>query len=96
MNFEIAGKTAVVTAGSLGIGKATALSLAKEGANVAICGRDEGNLAAAVQDIQSQVDVNIFTSVVDVSDASQIQHFISEVQCEFGAVSILVNTAGGP
>lgn len=59
MNFEIAGKTAVVTAGSLGIGKATALSLAKEGANVAICGRDEGNLAAAVQDIQSQVDVNI-------------------------------------
>ncbi len=61
MNFEIAGKTAVVTAGSLGIGKATALSLAKEGANVAICGRDKGNLEAAVKDIQSQVDVNIFT-----------------------------------
>ncbi|MEC7185186.1 MAG: SDR family NAD(P)-dependent oxidoreductase, partial [Pseudomonadota bacterium] len=84
MNFEIAGKTAVVTAGSLGIGKATALSLAKEGANIAICGRDEGNLEAAVHDIQSQVDVNIFTSVVDVSDASQIHSFISEVRGEFG------------
>ena len=96
MNFEIVGKTAVVTAGSLGIGKATALSLAKEGANVAICGRDEGNLEAAVQDIQSQVDVNIFTSVVDVSDASQIQRFISEVRGEFGTISILVNNAGGP
>ena len=94
MNFEIAGKTAVVTAGSLGIGKATALSLAKEGANVAICGRDKGNLEAAVKDIQSQVDVNIFTSVVDVSDASQIHSFISEVRGEFGAISILVNNAG--
>ena len=40
--------------------------------------------------------MNIFTSVVDVSDASQIQRFISEVQGEFGAVSILVNNAGGP
>jgi len=96
MNFEIAGKTAVVTAGSLGIGKATALSLAKEGANIAICGRNEGNLEAAVHDIQSQVDVNIFTSVVDVSDASQIHSFISEVRGEFGTISILVNNAGGP
>ena len=96
MNFEITGKTAIVTAGSLGIGKATALSLAKEGANVAICGRDEGNLASVVQDIQSQVDVNVFTSVVDVSDETQIQRFITDVQDEFGLISILVNNAGGP
>jgi len=96
MNFEIAGKTAIVTAGSLGIGKATALSLAKEGANVAICGRNAENLAAAVKDIQTQGDVKIYTSVVDVTDAVQIERFISEVRDEFGAISILVNNAGGP
>lgn len=96
MNFEIAGKTAIVTAGSLGIGKATALSLAKEGANVAICGRNADNLAAAVKDIQTQGDVKIYTSVVDVTDAMQIERFISEVRDEFGAISILVNNAGGP
>ena len=96
MNFEIAGKTAIVTAGSLGIGKATALSLAKEGANVAICGRNAENLAAAVKDIQTQGDVKIYTSVVDVTDAMQIERFISEVRDEFGAISILVNNAGGP
>lgn len=96
MNFEIAGKTAIVTAGSLGIGKATALSLAKEGANVAICGRNAENLAAAVKDIQTQGDVKVYTSVVDVTDAMQIERFISEVRDEFGAISILVNNAGGP
>tara|TARA_E500000178_G_scaffold335744_1_gene372994 strand:- start:162 stop:935 length:774 start_codon:yes stop_codon:yes gene_type:complete len=96
MNFEIAGKTAIVTAGSLGIGKATALSLAKEGANVAICGRDEDNLAAAVKDIQAHRDVKVHTSVVDITDTLQIERFISEVRDEFGAISILVNNAGGP
>jgi 3-oxoacyl-[acyl-carrier protein] reductase len=96
MNFEIAGKTAIVTAGSLGIGKATAMSLAKEGANVAICGRNADNLAAAVKDIQTQGDVKVHTSVVDVTDAVQIERFISEVRDEFGAISILVNNAGGP
>ena len=53
MNFEIAGKTAVVPSGSLGIRKSIALSLAKEAANVAICGRDKGNLESAVKHIQS-------------------------------------------
>lgn len=96
MNFEIAGKTAIVTAGSLGIGKATAMSLAKEGANVAICGRNADNLAAAVKDIQTQGDVKVHTSVVDVTDAVQIERFISDVRDEFGAISILVNNAGGP
>jgi 3-oxoacyl-[acyl-carrier protein] reductase len=96
MNFEITGKTAIVTAGSLGIGKATAMSLAKEGAYVAICGRNAENLAAAVKDIQTQGDVKIYTSVVDVTDAVQIERFISEVRDEFGAISILVNNAGGP
>ena len=95
MNFEIAGKTAIVTAGSLGIGKATALSLAKEGANVAICGRDEDNLAAAVKDIQAHRDVKVHTSVVDITDTLQIERFISEVRDEFGAISILVNNASG-
>ena len=54
MDFDLAGKNALVTGGSHGIGLSTALALAKEGCNVAICARNSQRVAQVVQSIQSK------------------------------------------
>jgi NAD(P)-dependent dehydrogenase (short-subunit alcohol dehydrogenase family) len=87
------GKVAVVTGGSSGIGRATALALAAEGADIAVVGRN----AAALDEVAAQVgDLGrrAFPGAVDVRDEAQVGAFFDRTIAELGRVDIVVNNAG--
>lgn len=88
------GKTVVVSGGGSGFGKAIACLLARLGANVAICGRNEEKLAATVSLLES-IGAQVFSRSLTIRDPDQVDGFIEAVWDEFGALDLLVNNAGG-
>ena len=89
-----AAKVAIVTGGGTGIGKATALRLARDGFHVAICGRRPEPLEAVREQIASSD--GLCTAVpTDIREADQVNTFISRVMSDAGRVDVLVNNAGG-
>ncbi len=96
MNLELSGKTAIVSAGSKGLGKAIALGLAAEGARVAICSRSPDNLSQAAQEIQTKTGTDVLAIPVDVVKPDAITNFVDLVVQRLGKIDILVNNAGGP
>lgn len=94
MDLELIGKVAIVTGGSDGIGKAAATSLAREGAKVAIVGRTQGKLDAAIAEIKAETGGDVMGVAADVSVESDVQAMVAKVVEEFGGVDILVNNAG--
>ena len=92
-NGRMKGKSALVTGGSRGIGRAIALRLAAEGANVAVCARNEEAAAATAAEV-ARAGVGGLSRGVDVSDAGQVKDLVAATIAEFGAVDILVNNAG--
>ncbi|HCA71280.1 MAG TPA: 3-oxoacyl-[acyl-carrier-protein] reductase [Ruminococcaceae bacterium] len=87
-------KTALVTGGSRGIGRATALELAKSGMNVAIL--YAGNTAAAAKTVEELKNLNAEANAYqcDVSDAEAVKQTVKKVLADFGGVDVLVNNAG--
>ncbi|MGE5704774.1 MAG: SDR family oxidoreductase [Clostridia bacterium] len=96
MDLQLQGRTAIVLASTKGLGKATALMLAKEGANVAICGRDEAALAAVSTEIEQASGQAPLAIKVDVRNAQDIERLVQATAERFGSVDILINNAGGP
>ena len=94
MDLGIAGKVALVTGGSRGLGRQAALSLAGEGVNVAICGRTQDTLDRTASELRS-LGVDSTGVVADVSDSSAVQALHEQVVGRLGAIDILVNNAGG-
>ena len=94
MDLGIKGKFALVTGGSRGLGKAAAISLAKEVVNVAICGRTELDLNQTVQEIKS-LGVDSKGFIVDISDLSKLEDTYNVILEQFGDIDILVNNVGG-
>ena len=90
--IDLSGQVAVVTGGSRGIGRAIATALVAEGAKVAICGRDEASLAAAVRRLGESG--HAVGRVCDVSQWNEVEEFFAFVDRELGGVDILVNNAG--
>ena len=92
MNF--AGKTAVVTGGSRGIGRAICLELARGGANVVLC--YAGNEAAAQETVKDCEALGAKALAVrcNVADAAEVKALMDAALAEFGAIHILVNNAG--
>ena len=88
------GKTVVVSGGGSGFGKAIACLLARLGANVAICGRNEEKLAATVPLLES-MGAQVFSRPLTIRDPDQVDGFIEAVWDKFGALDLLVNNAGG-
>ncbi len=87
-------KVAIVTGAAQGIGAATALALARFGAHVAVCDRNEAGVretAAAIEALGRRAHVG----VLDVRDEDAASAFVRDVGEQFGAVDILVNNAGG-
>ena len=76
MNLGIAGKTALVSAASRGIGKAIAIGLAKEGVNMVICARNEAGLRSTAQEIESSHSVKVLPIIADLTKASEIKALI--------------------
>lgn len=87
-------KTAIVTGATRGIGRAIAIRFAKEGCNVAFCGRSRGEKMIAVEQELTALGVKTKGYVADVADMEQAQVFVKEVLADFGKVDILVNNAG--
>ena len=88
------GKTAVVTGGGSGIGKATALKLAADGANIVVVHMDPEEKAAAVIAEIEALGVNAKAIRMDVSDFSAVEAMIGDIVAEFGSIDILINCAG--
>ncbi|OUL18726.1 SDR family oxidoreductase [Nostoc sp. 106C] len=95
MDLQLNGKVALVTAGSKGLGKATARQFACEGTKVAICARSELVDKAAVE-IESETGTQVLAVRADVTKPADIERVISTTVEKFGGLDILVTNAGGP
>lgn len=92
--MELGGKAALVTGSATGIGRATALALARRGANVVInYTRSEAEAEATVRDAQ-KLGVRALLCRSDVSDDASVRALVSACEREFGRLDILVNCAG--
>jgi len=92
-NTPLAGKVALVTGGSRGIGRAIALRLAELGSDVAICGRDEAKLAVTEREILT-LGVGAIALRADVTQQNDVAKLVDKVESALGPISILVNNAG--
>jgi len=88
-------KNALITAATKGIGRAVAISFAKEGINLAICARGEQDLLAFKNELLAiNPNIQVVTVATDVSIKEQILQFAATAEKELGAISIIVNNAG--
>ena len=94
MDLGLAGKNVIVTGASKGIGRATALQFAKEGANVAICARGVEALEKTEQELQSHGGA-VFAKSCDVSDSDALTAYLGEANKVLGGVDILINNPSG-
>ncbi|HZW36100.1 MAG: SDR family oxidoreductase [Deltaproteobacteria bacterium] len=96
MDFGLRGKTALVCAGSKGIGRASAEALSAEGARVAICARDAGTLSRAAEEISSGTGNPVLPLQADLTRVEDIDSLFGEIRQAFGTLHVLVANAGGP
>lgn len=96
MDLGIAGKRALVTGASAGLGWAAARTLAEEGARVAICARDEARLAAAARRLRETAGADVATIVGDLAQPDSPARVVDEAVRRLGGLDILVANAGGP
>ena len=93
MDLQLAGKKALVTGGSHGIGLATAKALAQEGCDVALCGRRPRVLEAAAAQLAA-AGRQVVTVQADVLEPGQAEHFVEQAAQQLGGIDILVNNVG--
>src|SRR3954469_14549042 len=91
--FDLAGRTAIVTGGSRGIGKEMAEGLAEAGANLMLCSRRSEWLDATVADFADRGFI-VSSVVCDVSKEEEVENVVHETVAKFGSVDILINNAG--
>jgi 3-oxoacyl-[acyl-carrier protein] reductase len=96
MDLGLKGRTAIVTAASSGLGKATALELAAEGCNVVINARREDALQRAVGEIKRAASSDVLAVAGDVTVEADIRNLVQLTKSRFGSIDILVTNAGGP
>jgi 3-oxoacyl-[acyl-carrier protein] reductase len=94
MDLGLAGKTAVITGGSRGIGRAIAQAFAAEKANVAICARGEEQLRKTADELRG-AGVKVVAVPADVFQKEQVERFIATAAGELGRIDVLVNNTGG-
>ena len=96
MDLGLSGKIAIVGGASKGLGQACALSLAKEGASVAICSRNAEALGRVGKDISDATGSQVLPVPGDLSRYDEIQRAITTTVDHFGGLDIQVNNSGGP
>jgi 3-oxoacyl-[acyl-carrier protein] reductase len=96
MDLGVAGRVALVTGGSDGLGLASALTLAAEGADVTITGRRPDRLAAAAETIRARTGRTPLALAGDITDPEEPTRAVAATVERFGRLDILVPNAGGP
>jgi NAD(P)-dependent dehydrogenase (short-subunit alcohol dehydrogenase family) len=90
---KLAGRTAVITGASKGLGKAMALALGGAGARLALASRNRAQLDAVAAEVRA-LGTEAEAFVVDVTDEAQVARLEADVRARFGRVQILINNAG--
>ena len=96
MDLGLENKVALVAGGSSGIGLACAKEFAREGARVAICGRDPDRLAKAQRSIEEVARGRVHGASVDITDTAAAQKWVETVAAELGALHIVLVSGGSP
>lgn len=97
MDLQLKNKVVVLAASTDGLGFATAKQLLKEGAKVAVCGRDEKRIIQARNALIAMSDAeHVLVCACDVTDTNQVNHFIQTVAEKFGQIDAVITNAGGP
>ncbi len=96
MDLQLAGKRALVTGGSRGIGKAIARALAEEGCHVAIAARDLAALSMTANELGEATGQKIVPVAIDTSDDASVRAAVEATVAELGGLDILVNNAAKP
>jgi len=92
--FSLAGRTAIITGGSGGIGRACASAFAKAGANIVIASLPPDSIPPVVEEVQA-LGVQGLGLAIDVSNAAQVNSMVEQTLAKFGQIDVLVNVAGG-
>ena len=96
MDLGLKGKRAIVTGGSLGIGKCIARELAREGVDVAIVARNKERLEAAAKEISQETGRRIIALPTDVTSREQVDSTVAQAVKELGGLHIVVNSGSSP
>ena len=96
MDLGLKNRVALVAASSQGIGRATAEAFAAEGCRIAMCARNQQALQAAAEKIRTRYNVEVLAQAFDVTNAAEVNRFVTLVAEQFGSVDICVTNAGGP
>ncbi len=96
MDLGLRGKRAIVTGGSLGIGKASARELAREGVDVAIVARTKDQLEATAREIAGETGRRIIPLAADVTSKAQVDAMVAQAAAQLGGLHILVNSGSPP
>jgi len=94
MDLGIKGKVAFITGGSRGLGKAAAISLAKEGVNIGICGRTQSSIDNTINEIKA-FGIQCEGFIADISNIKAIEKLYQNITNKLGQIDILVNNVGG-
>ena len=96
MDLGLRGKHAIVTGGSLGIGIAIALELAREGVDVAIVARTKDQLEATARELSAETGRRIIPLAADVTSKAQVDAMVAQAAAQLGGLHILVNSGSPP
>ncbi len=96
MDLGLAGRVAIVTGGSRGIGRAIAHALAAEGVDVAICARQRQALDEAAKALTQDTGRRIIPVVADTMSSESVAHLVDATLTAFGRLDVLVNNASTP
>lgn len=96
MNLHLTDKPVIVCASSRGLGQATALEFAREGARVMLCGRHQAELERAAAEIARTTGNTPHFTVADLTQAADINRLVETTVTAFGGLYALINNSGGP
>jgi NAD(P)-dependent dehydrogenase (short-subunit alcohol dehydrogenase family) len=96
MDLGLAGRVAIVTGGSRGIGRAIARELASEGVDVAVCARQRQPLDETAKALAQETGRRIVPIVADTMSSESVSHLVDATLAAFGRVDVLVNNASTP
>jgi 3-oxoacyl-[acyl-carrier protein] reductase len=96
MDLGLQGKVALVAAASKGLGFGVAQAMAREGARVSICSRNQAEVEAAAQKLRDETGADVIAVACDVTKAADIQHWVDQTVAQWGSIDALLVNAGGP